>query len=82
MCLCGIILSMAVIRIPEVEAERDFLGLLVRVRSGEHFVIESALGDVELIREDMAQSSAGGVFRPRPLSESIALAKKHAEEGK
>ena len=65
---------MAVIHISEAEAVRDFAGLLARVRAGEEIVIESDARAVAVLR------SAGGEFRPSLLSESIALAKKHAEE--
>lgn len=63
---------MAVTHIPETEAARDLAGLLARVRAGEEIVIER-------------ESSPGVVLRVveprgRLLSESIALAKKHAKE--
>lgn len=67
-------MDMAAIHISEAEAGRDFPGLLARVRAGEHFVIESDARAVAVVRP------AGDEFRPRLLSESIALAKKHAEE--
>jgi len=63
-----------VIHISEEEAARDFAGLLARVREGAEVVIESDAGAVAVLRP------AGEEFRPRLLSESIALAKKHAEE--
>jgi antitoxin (DNA-binding transcriptional repressor) of toxin-antitoxin stability system len=65
---------MATIRISEAEAARDFAGLLARVRAGAEIVIESDARDVAVIRP------AGDEFRPRLLSESIALARKHAQE--
>lgn len=65
---------MATIHITEDEASRDFAGLLARVRPGAEIVIESNSRPVAVVRP------AGDEFRPRLLSESIALAKKHAEE--
>jgi antitoxin (DNA-binding transcriptional repressor) of toxin-antitoxin stability system len=65
---------MATFRISEAEAARDFAGLLARVRAGEEIVIESDERAVAVMRP------AGDEFRPRLLSESIALAKKHAQE--
>ncbi len=65
---------MAVIRISEAEAARDFAGLLARVRAGAEIVIESDARAVAVMRP------AGNEFRPRLLSESIALAKQHAQE--
>jgi antitoxin (DNA-binding transcriptional repressor) of toxin-antitoxin stability system len=65
---------MAVIHISEAEAARDFAGLMARVRAGAEVVIESDSRAVAVLRP------AGDEFRPRLLSESIALAKKHAEE--
>ncbi len=65
---------MATIRISEAEAARDFAGLLARVRAGAEVVIESDAHPVAVVRP------AGNDFRPRLISESIALAKKHAEE--
>lgn len=63
------------IHISEAEAARDFAGLMARVRAGEEIVIESDdAHPVAVVRP------AGEEFRPRLLSESIALAKKHAEE--
>ncbi len=69
-----IIVNMAVIHISEADAARDFAGLLARVRAGAEIVIESDARAVAVVRP------AGDEFRPRLLSESIALAKKHAEE--
>jgi hypothetical protein len=63
---------MAAIRISETEAARDFAGLMARVRAGAEVVIESDA--VAVVRP------AGNEFRPRLLSESIALAKAHAKE--
>jgi len=62
------------IHISEEEAARDFAGLMARVRAGNEVVIESDARAVAILRP------AGDEFRPRLISESIALAKKHAEE--
>jgi antitoxin (DNA-binding transcriptional repressor) of toxin-antitoxin stability system len=63
-----------VIHISEEEAARNFAEMLARVRAGAEVVIESNARAVAVVRP------AGKEFRPRLLSESIALAKKHAEE--
>jgi antitoxin (DNA-binding transcriptional repressor) of toxin-antitoxin stability system len=65
---------MATIRISEAEAIRDIKGLLARVRAGAEVVIEDDARAVAIVRP------AGDEFRPRLLSESIALTKKHAAE--
>ncbi len=67
-------MNMTVIYISEADAARDFPGLLARVRAGVEIVIESDACAVAVVRP------AGDEFRPRLLSESIALAKKHAKE--
>ena len=67
-------MSMATIHISEADAARDFPGLMAHVRAGTEIVIESDTRAVAVVRP------AGDEFRPRLLSESIALAKKHAEE--
>ena len=71
-----IMLPMAknIVHISEAEATSDFAAVLARVRAGVEVVIESGTLPVAVVR------SAGDEFRPRLLSESIALAKKHAEE--
>jgi len=71
-----IILPMAknIVHISEAEATSDFAAVLARVRAGIEVVIESGTLPVAVVR------FAGDEFRPRLLSESIALAKKHAEE--
>lgn len=80
---------MATIHISETDAARDFPGLMAQVRAGAEVVIESDARAVAVMRpagdefpeSPTAGSSSWGVeFRPRLLSESIALAKKHAEE--
>ena len=63
-----------VIHISEAEAARDFAGVLAWVRAGAEVVIESNARAVAVVRP------ADQEFRSRLLSESIALAKKHAEE--
>jgi antitoxin (DNA-binding transcriptional repressor) of toxin-antitoxin stability system len=65
---------MATFYISEAEAARDFAGLMARVRAGVEVVIESDARAVAVVRP------AGDEFRPRLLSESIALARKHAEK--
>lgn len=67
-------MSMATIYISEADAAGDFAGVMARIRAGIEVVIESETCAVAVVRP------AGGEFRPRLLSESIALAKKHAEE--
>ena len=62
------------IRISETKATRNFADVLARVRAGAEVVIESDPRAVAIVR------SAGDEFRPRLLSQSIALAKKHAAE--
>lgn len=63
-----------IVHISEAEATSNFADVLARVRAGIEVVIESGTLPVAVVR------SAGDEFRPRLLSESIALAKKHAEE--
>jgi antitoxin (DNA-binding transcriptional repressor) of toxin-antitoxin stability system len=65
---------MATFHMSETEAARDFAGLLARVRDGAEIVIESDARAVAIVRP------AGDQFRPRLLSESIALAKERARE--
>jgi antitoxin (DNA-binding transcriptional repressor) of toxin-antitoxin stability system len=64
---------MATFHISETEAVRDFPGLLARVRAGAEIVIESDASPAVVLRP--AASPRG-----RLLSESMVLAKKHAEE--
>jgi antitoxin (DNA-binding transcriptional repressor) of toxin-antitoxin stability system len=65
-----------VIHISEAEAASNFAGVLARVRAGAEIVIEG--------REPVVVVRAGEVraepVRGRLLSESIALAKAHAQE--
>jgi antitoxin (DNA-binding transcriptional repressor) of toxin-antitoxin stability system len=63
-----------VIHISEEEAASDFANVLARVRGGAEIVIESGERVIAVIRPGDEE------VRPRLLSESIALAKKHAEE--
>jgi antitoxin (DNA-binding transcriptional repressor) of toxin-antitoxin stability system len=63
-----------VVHISEAEALSNFADVLARVRAGAEVVIERDARAVAVVRP------AGEDFRPRLLSESIALAKKHAEE--
>jgi antitoxin (DNA-binding transcriptional repressor) of toxin-antitoxin stability system len=63
-----------VVHISEAEALSNFADVLARVRAGAEVVIESNARAVAVVRP------AGDEFRPRLLSESIALAKKHAAE--
>lgn len=70
----GIIVTMATIHISEAEAASNFAGLMVHIRAGAEIVIESDAHAVAVVRP------AGNELRPRLLSESIALAKKHAQE--
>lgn len=64
---------MATVHIPETEAARDFASLLARARAGEEIVIEREASPAVVLRVVVEP-------RGRLLSESIALAKKHAEE--
>jgi antitoxin (DNA-binding transcriptional repressor) of toxin-antitoxin stability system len=78
------------IHISEADAARDFTALLKRVRDGVEVVIESGTEPVAVLRSPEAPISAFSAseartsndlatgFRPRLLSESIALAKKRA----
>ena len=63
-----------VVHISEAEALSNFADVLARVRAGAEVVIERDARAVAVVRP------AGEDFRPRLLSESIALAKKHTEE--
>jgi len=61
---------MAVIRISESEAARDFAGLLDRVRAGEEIVIEKEASPAVVLRV--------ATDRPlRRLSESLRMAREH-----
>ncbi len=67
-------MHMATIHISEDDAARDFARLMAHVRLGAEVVIENGTCAVAVVR------SVTGEVRPRLLSESIALAKKHAED--
>ena len=61
---------MALIRISESEAARDFAGLLARVRAGEEIVIEKEASPAVVLRV--------ATERPlRRLSESLRMAREH-----
>ena len=64
---------MATIHISEAEAAGDFAGLMAHVRLGAEVVIESETHPVAVLRP------AGEAFRPRLISESIALARRDAD---
>ncbi len=64
-----------VIHISESEAESDFGSVLARVRAGAEVIIESESGGTPVAVVRPAGSRPG-----RLLSESIALAKAHAQE--
>ena len=66
-------MSMATTHISESEAIRDIRGLLARAYLGEEIIIEKNAAPAIVLRK------ASGP-RGRLLSESIALAEKHAEE--
>jgi len=70
----GMIMNIGAIHISEAEAARDFAGLLARARAGAEIIIESGTSPAVVLRPVVEE------FRPRLISESIALAKKHAEE--
>ena len=62
-----------VIHISEEEAARNFADVLARVRAGAEVVIDGREPIVVAVRPTKSEPG-------RLLSESIALAKKHAEE--
>ena len=72
--IMGVIADMAMIHISEARAAEDFAGLMACVRAGVEVGIASDARAVAVVRP------AGDEFRPRLLSGSIALAKKHTEE--
>jgi antitoxin (DNA-binding transcriptional repressor) of toxin-antitoxin stability system len=63
-----------VIHISEAEAAHDFTMVIDRVRQGAEVIIERDAKPVAVVR------AVADELRPRLLSESIALAKKHAQE--
>lgn len=64
----GIIVDMAVIRISEADAARDFAGLMAQVRTGAEVVIESEARAVAVVRPAVPAGPG------RLLSEIIAAA--------
>jgi antitoxin (DNA-binding transcriptional repressor) of toxin-antitoxin stability system len=66
-------LTMETIHISEAEAAANFAGLMARARAGAEVFIEDATSAVVVLR-------VAAEPRGRLLSESIALAKKHALE--
>lgn len=66
------IVAVATYHISEAEAARDFASVMVRVRAGYEVIVESESKPVAIIHTPP--------FPTRTLSESIALAKAHAEE--
>lgn len=62
-----------VIHLSDAEAAKDFAAVLERVREGAEIVIEHDARPVAVVR-------AAENVRGRLLSESIALAKEHADE--
>jgi len=64
---------MAIIHISEAEATRNFAAVMDRVRAGVEVVIENEDSPVAILRSALEP-------RGRLISESIALAEKHAKE--
>ena len=64
--------TMATYHVSTVEAARDFEDLLARVRSGAEVIIEDGPVAVAILRSPEMPR--------RSITESIALAKKHAQE--
>ena len=64
---------MAIIHISEAEATRNFAAVMDRVRAGVEVVIENEDSPVAILRSALEP-------RGRLISESIALAEKHALE--
>jgi hypothetical protein len=65
----------ATIHISELEAARDFSGVMAKVRVGADFVIESENGVVAIVRPPEAD------FRPRLISECVSEEMKSGAEG-
>jgi antitoxin (DNA-binding transcriptional repressor) of toxin-antitoxin stability system len=68
------VMTKEVIHISEAEAAHDFALVIDRVRQGAEVIIERDAKPVAVVR------AVADELRPRLLSESIALAKKHAQE--
>jgi antitoxin (DNA-binding transcriptional repressor) of toxin-antitoxin stability system len=64
--------GMAVIHVSDLDAARDFAGLLAKVREGAEIVIESDAAPIAVLRAASPQH--------RTISESIALAEAHSKE--
>ena len=65
---------MATIHISEAEAAKDFPGLIDRVRGGDEVAIERDAKVVAVVRNAAAE------FKPRSLSESLAIAEALEKE--
>jgi antitoxin (DNA-binding transcriptional repressor) of toxin-antitoxin stability system len=65
---------MATIHISEADAAKDFAGLVDRVRIGDEVVIERDDKVVAILRDAEAE------FKPRTLSESLAMLKEIERE--
>jgi antitoxin (DNA-binding transcriptional repressor) of toxin-antitoxin stability system len=65
---------MATIHISEADAAKDFAGLVDRVRIGDEVVIERDDKVVAILRDAEAE------FKPRTLSESLAILKEIERE--
>jgi antitoxin (DNA-binding transcriptional repressor) of toxin-antitoxin stability system len=68
------VMTKEVIHISEAEAANDFAMVMTRVRQGAEVIIERDAKPIAVVR------AVAEEFCPRLLSESIALAKKHAQE--
>jgi antitoxin (DNA-binding transcriptional repressor) of toxin-antitoxin stability system len=68
------VMAKDVIHISEAEAANDFARVMTQVRQGAEVIIERDAKPIAVVR------AIADEFRPRLLSESIALAKKHAQE--
>ena len=58
------------IHVSELDAARDFMALLAKVRNGEEVIIEAESAPIAVLRAAIWP-------KPRSLSECIALAKEH-----
>src|SRR5262249_44288483 len=66
------LMAKTVIHVTEAEAARDFADILIRVRAGAEVIIEKDARPVAIIHAAEPER--------RTISESIAIAKAHAEE--
>ena len=62
------------IHVSDQDAARDFLSLLAQVRAGQEVIIENESLPVAVLHRPAE------MVRPRLLSDSLVLAKKHTEE--